>query len=118
MIKNTQTYGFMNKLSGPLKASLNYMVQITESGERPKAPCVSPTVKHGGGSTMVWGCFAGDRVGDLFGIKGIKDQSHSILQHRAVLSGLRLVSGKFVLQQDNDPKHSSKLCQGYLDKKN
>uniref|UniRef100_A0A3P8SU24 Tc1-like transposase DDE domain-containing protein n=1 Tax=Amphiprion percula TaxID=161767 RepID=A0A3P8SU24_AMPPE len=23
----------------------------------------------------------------------------------------------FVLQQDNDSKHSSKLCQGYLDKK-
>ena len=68
---------------------------------------------------MVWGCFAGDGVGDLFEVKGImkKEQYHSILQHHAVPSGLRLVAHKFVLQQDNDPKHSAKLCQGYLDKK-
>ena len=30
---------------------------------------VVPTVKHGGGGVMVWGCFAGDPVSDLFRIK-------------------------------------------------
>ncbi|CAJ1048533.1 hypothetical protein F2P81_021770 [Xyrichtys novacula] len=66
---------------------------------------------------MVWGCFAGDGIGDLFEVKGImkKEQYHSILQHHAVPSGLKLVAHKFVLQQDNDPKHSAKLCQGYLE---
>ena len=33
-------------------------------GERMSSACVVPTVKHGGGGVMVWGCFAGDTVGD------------------------------------------------------
>ncbi|MDF4419859.1 transposase, partial [Vibrio parahaemolyticus] len=42
---------------------------------------------------------------------------HSILQRHAIPSGLRLVGQRFTLQQDNDPKHTSKLCQRYLAKK-
>ncbi|CAJ0934134.1 unnamed protein product [Ranitomeya imitator] len=72
--------------------------------------CLVPTVKHGGGGVMVWGCFAGDTVGDLFKIEGMLNQHgyHSILQRHATPSGL---------QQDNDPKHTSRLCKGYLTKK-
>ena len=44
--------------------------------------CVVPTVKHGGGGVMVWGCFANDTVSDLFAIQGTLNQHdyHSILQ--------------------------------------
>ena len=35
-------------------------------GERMISTCVGPTVKHGGGGVMVWGCFACDTVSDLF----------------------------------------------------
>ena len=88
-------------------------------GERMSAACVVPTVKHGGGSVMVWGCFAGDKVGDLFRVCGILNQNgyHSILQRHAIPSGLRLVGQLFTFQQDNDPKHTSKLCKNYLAKK-
>ena len=33
-------------------------------GERMIAACVFPTLKHGEGGVMVWGCFAGDTVCD------------------------------------------------------
>lgn len=34
---------------------------------------------------------------------------HSIFQHHAIPCGRRLIGANFLLQQDNDPKHSSKL---------
>ena len=40
-------------------------------GKRMISPCVVHTVKHGGGGVMVWGCFAGDTLSDLFKIQGI-----------------------------------------------
>uniref|UniRef100_A0A0E9V6U1 Uncharacterized protein n=1 Tax=Anguilla anguilla TaxID=7936 RepID=A0A0E9V6U1_ANGAN len=56
--------------------------------------CVTPTVKHGGGSAMVWGSFAGSKVGDLHRMTGTLNQKgyHSTLQCHAVPSGQRLVA--------------------------
>ena len=69
--------------------------------------CVISTVKCGGGGVMVWGCFAGDTVGDLFRFQGTLNQhdNHSILQRYAIPSGLHLEGLSFVFQQDNDPTH-------------
>jgi hypothetical protein len=52
-----------------------------------------PTMKHGGGGVMVWGCFAGDTVSYLFRIQNTLNQHgyHSILQQYTIPSGLRLV---------------------------
>jgi len=89
------------------------------AGERMKDECVQPSVKHGGGSCMVWGCFAGASSGHLVEVKGTmkKEQYHSILQRHAIPSGIRMVGRNFILQQDNDPKHTSKLCRDYLKRK-
>ena len=79
-------------------------------GEQMVSACVVPTVKHGGGGVMVWGCFAGFTVGDLF--KGTPNQHgyHNILQRHAIPSGSCLVGPSFFFQQGNDPKHTSRLC--------
>ena len=78
-----------------------------------------PSVKHGGGNVMVWGCFGVGKVGDLYRVKGIlkKEGYHYILQRHAIPCGRRIIGANFLLQQDNDPKHSSKLCNTYLGKK-
>ena len=64
-------------------------------------------VKHGEGGVIVWGCFAGDTVSDLFRIQGTLNQHgyYSILQQYAIASGLGLVGLSFVFQQGNDPTH-------------
>ena len=78
-----------------------------------------PSVKHGGGNVMVWECFGGGKVGDLYRVKGIlkKEGYHSILQRHSIPCGRRLIEANFLPQQDNDPKHSSKLCKNYSGKK-
>ena len=75
--------------------------------------CVVPTMNHGGGGVMVWGCFAGDTVSDLFRIQGTLNYHgyHSILQRYATPSGLCLVGLSFIFQQDNDPNTPAVLHQ-------
>ena len=56
-----------NKTSGNISFGLVSNLRW-DVGERMISACVFPTVKHGGG-VVVWGCFAGDTVSDLFRIR-------------------------------------------------
>jgi len=52
-------------------------------------------------------------------VKGImvKEDYHRILIHQMRPSaGVLFPDGDFIFQEDNDPKHSSKLCRGYLER--
>ena len=79
--------------------------------------CVVSTVKHGGGGVMVWECFAGDTVCDLFRIQSTLHQHgyHSILKRYAIPSGLHFVGLSFVFQQETMTQHTSRLCKGLFD---
>lgn len=67
--------------------------------ERFHPSCIKPTVKHGGGSVMVWGSFSYEGVGELLNIEGImnKEMYHKILQHQAIPSGIGLIGYGFVI---------------------
>jgi len=71
--------------------------------------CVVFTVKHGGGSTMMWRCFA--YVSDLLETEDTFnwDLLYRILQWQAIWF---VVSGSsFNFQSGNDPKHTYRLCK-------
>ena len=76
-----------------------------------------PTMKHGGGSVIVWVCFAGETVLDLLRIQGTLNQHgyHSILQRYAIPSGLRLMGLSFVFNRAT-AQQTFRLCKGYMTK--
>ncbi|KAK3535038.1 hypothetical protein QTP70_002214 [Hemibagrus guttatus] len=67
-----------------------------------------PTVKHGGGSIMLWGCFSAAGTGRLVRIEGKMNAAmyRDILDENLLQSTLDLRLGqRFIFQQDNDPKY-------------
>lgn len=68
-----------------------------------------PTVKHGGGHVMVWGCFSRSGVGPLVNIEGIMDRFKycEILQTHLLPHAREKMGRNWEFQQDNDPKHTS-----------
>ncbi|KAK3550799.1 hypothetical protein QTP70_005721 [Hemibagrus guttatus] len=78
---------------------------------------IIPTVKHGGGNTMLWECFSAARTGRLVRIEGKMNavMYRDILGENLLQSALDLRLGRrFIFQQDNDPKHTAKITKYWL----
>ena len=72
---------------------------------------IVPTVKHGGGSVMVWGRFSTVGVGELIKVENTmrKEDYKQIFEQHAIPPCCHLIGRNFIMQQDKDPKHSYKL---------
>ncbi|KAG2462687.1 TC1A transposase, partial [Polypterus senegalus] len=76
-----------------------------------------PTVKHTGGSIMLWECFSTAGTGRLVRIKRKMTAAmyRDILDENLLQSALDLRLGRrFILQQGNDPKHTAKISKEWL----
>lgn len=87
-----------------------------ESGSSLQNGCFDPTVKHGGGSVMVWACFSYHGVGRLVFIDGIMDAAKyvNILANNLSPSASKMGISDYFFQQDNDPKHTSRLAKAFF----
>lgn len=89
-------------------------------GKRFESRYCIKTLKHGGGSVMVWGCFSAAGLGPLHRINGIMDQ----YVYKNILMDVMLPYAewemplRWVFQQDNDPKHTSRLVKTWLNDHN
>ena len=82
--------------------------------------CTIPTVKFGGGSIMVWGCFCSSGVGNIHIVEGTMNgkKYREILENNLLTSvrSLELKRG-WTFQQDNDPKHTANETKEWFKKK-
>jgi hypothetical protein len=88
-------------------------------------PCFTKkTIKHGAGNLMVWGCITGQGMGRLHRIEGIMcgpDYVEILDKHYlGTLKDLKLRwtgNSGIIFQQDNDPKHWSKVAEVWFQAK-
>ncbi len=117
--KQTKGMDYWNNVPWSDETKINLCVKRVwrQPGEEYKDKCVLPTVKHGGGSVMVWGCMSAARTGELQFIEGTMNANMycDILKQSMILSLWRL-GRRAVFQHDNGPKHTSKTTTVLLKK--
>jgi hypothetical protein len=76
-----------------------------------------PTVKHGGGHAMVWGCMDYAGVGELATVEGIMNAKGyvNILRGNLKKCVRKLgIQDSYLFQQDNDPKYIAPITREWL----
>lgn len=79
--------------------------------------CTIQTSKYGRKSIMIWGCMRHAGVGLISQIKGLMDAKMyvSILHGTFIPFCRNHLPLDFIFQQDNDPKHNSKLAKNWFE---
>jgi transposase len=80
---------------------------------------VKQTVKHGGGSIMIWGCMTVHGPGFMCKLDGTMDRDvyKSILEDElmATIDYYGMDPDRVIFQHDNDPKHTAKSVRDWLE---
>lgn len=82
-------------------------------GEAYSPECIIPTVKHGGGSIMIWGCMTSQGVGEVYVCEGRMNNVKYInmleeVLEPSVVKFYDTVEEDFFFQQDNAPCHKAR----------
>ncbi len=78
-------------------------------GEEYQENCALPTVKHGGGSIMVWGCMSAAGTGELCFIEGNMDSNmYCDILKQKMMPSLQKLCQTAVFQHNNHPKHTAR----------
>lgn len=109
----------------PFVLRFNRRTRVWRTQDEGLAPfALRGTIKHDQ-KVMVWGCFNAYGVGELHRIEGIMDGAmYTRILGDAMLKSVpkivpkntRKSIKKWVFQQDNDPKHTSKVAKEWLKK--
>ncbi|KAG1926439.1 hypothetical protein F2P79_024896 [Pimephales promelas] len=79
-----------------------------------------PTVKHGGGSIMLWGCFSTKGTGKLIRVEGrMNGAMYREILSQNLLPSVRALKMKcgWIFQHANDPKHTTRAMKKWLREK-
>lgn len=82
--------------------------------------CISPTVKHGGGSIMIWGCMTAQGVGEVHLCEGRMNGARYIdmleeVLEPSIVQFYNIDSEDYYFQQDNAPCHKARLVIRWFD---
>uniref|UniRef100_A0A3P9K2C3 Transposase Tc1-like domain-containing protein n=1 Tax=Oryzias latipes TaxID=8090 RepID=A0A3P9K2C3_ORYLA len=92
-------------------------------GEADDPKHTTSSVKHCGGSVMVWACMAASGTGTLVFIDDVtQDRSSPMnsevfrdkLSAQIQVNAAKLIGRRFIIQMDNDPKHTAKATQEFI----
>ena len=88
-------------------------------GQRYNKKKFKPTVKHGGGSIMIWACSLSADVENICIIDGLMNSEiyFRIIDTHLAPSVKKIKLKNYILQQDNDPKHTINCTRDHLSDK-
>jgi transposase len=92
---------------------------FTKNGDVLEDAQIQPTKKYGGGKVMVWSCITYEGVGLNCRIDGNLDgELYTDILRDELMKTIRYYQfdeGEVIFQQDNDPKHTSRVAKDALE---